>query len=194
MNCRDCGLDKDPFEFPRDRKRKNGLSIYCKQCHVARNRAYRDRVKAGKVKRAAPSEKKCGRCSNTLPIASFGVDRNSADGRANVCKACRRTYHDQYDQTLEGRYRWLKNAARRRRKPFNLTFEEYTSILAAGRCEYCNGPLDTTGGGVDRKDNSQGYEAANLCACCGYCNTLKNRYLTYQEMMKLMESARKKSA
>jgi hypothetical protein len=42
--CPDCGLEKPPEDFPRDRGAKSGRGTYCKVCHNARNRATRKRL------------------------------------------------------------------------------------------------------------------------------------------------------
>lgn len=39
MRCPDCGVEKDPSMFPRDRSAKSGSKSYCKPCHNARTRA-----------------------------------------------------------------------------------------------------------------------------------------------------------
>ena len=38
MICPDCGLEKPPEDFPRNRRTKSGRGVYCKACHNVRNR------------------------------------------------------------------------------------------------------------------------------------------------------------
>ena len=38
MRCPDCGQDKDPGDFPRNRSTKSGRGTYCKLCHNLRTR------------------------------------------------------------------------------------------------------------------------------------------------------------
>jgi hypothetical protein len=38
VRCPDCGEDKPPEQFPRNRNTKTGRATYCKPCHNARNR------------------------------------------------------------------------------------------------------------------------------------------------------------
>ena len=38
MRCPDCGLEKDPEDFPRNRSTRTGRGVYCKPCHNARTR------------------------------------------------------------------------------------------------------------------------------------------------------------
>lgn len=39
MRCPDCGLEKRPDDFPRDRRRHTGRGTHCKPCHNKRTRA-----------------------------------------------------------------------------------------------------------------------------------------------------------
>ena len=38
MRCPDCGEDKPPEEFPRNKRTKSGRGTYCKTCHNRRGR------------------------------------------------------------------------------------------------------------------------------------------------------------
>lgn len=38
LRCRDCGQEKEPEEFPRNRSSASGRGRYCKPCHNARGR------------------------------------------------------------------------------------------------------------------------------------------------------------
>ena len=85
-----------------------------------------------------------------------------------------------------------KNNADGRKIPFNLTFEEFNSLIS-GDCYYCGqSPQIRNGGhfekrkhkdqpdlytnGVDRKDSSDGYTSDNCVSCCSKCNLMKNVY------------------
>jgi hypothetical protein len=48
-------------------------------------------------------------------------------------------------------------------------------------CSYCGGPLPTAGAGLDRLDNSKGYDLDNVVPCCGDCNRLRGDRLTPEE-------------
>lgn len=93
---------------------------------------------------------------------------------------------------LKELYRHYKYNAKRRNLSFNLTVEEFGNITRQP-CTYC-GSLPTQkmfskGGrgyrsyyrdvhpwiynGIDRKDNTRGYELDNCVPCCGTCNWLK---------------------
>ena len=47
MRCPDCGLEKAPEEFPRNRSARSGLGAYCKPCHNARGRESKQRLYGG---------------------------------------------------------------------------------------------------------------------------------------------------
>ena len=47
MRCPQCGLDKPPEDFPRHRGSKTGRHNYCKPCHNARTKLYKQRKHGG---------------------------------------------------------------------------------------------------------------------------------------------------
>lgn len=72
----------------------------------------------------------------------------------------------------------VSEAKRRANKPFTLTFEEF-KVLAEKDCFYCGGYFGKVkfGKGLDRIDNSKGYEAGNVIPACEQCNgTRSNRW------------------
>lgn len=86
-----------------------------------------------------------------------------------------------------------KGAAKRRNISWNLNREQVSSIIFRP-CTYCGCPLsspkiDSQGNligytsGIDRVDNSLGYEEGNVVPCCGSCNKAKGTG-TYQDFMK----------
>lgn len=75
-----------------------------------------------------------------------------------------------YRQKLEGRFSSVKNSAKRRNYPFELTPEEYRSIVSKS-CTYCG--EDEKKIGVDRVDNTKGYTKENSTSCCTTCNMMK---------------------
>ena len=49
--------------------------------------------------------------------------------------------------------------------------------LFDSKCKYCGiKPLGTSGNGIDRFDNDQGYIEGNVVPCCSVCNRAKNSY------------------
>lgn len=79
--------------------------------------------------------------------------------------------------------------ARRRGYAFSLSKEEFFS-LCVSHCHYCgcapSRPLSSTPwilvNGVDRVDNSRGYEVDNAVSCCTICNYLK-REMDYAQFL-----------
>lgn len=84
-------------------------------------------------------------------------------------------------------YRW---GAERRGKPFELTRDEFVSLVSSA-CHYCGiaPSLPTRHGlrlktgivynGIDRVDNNGGYTASNVVPCCETCNRAK-RFMSPQ--------------
>ncbi len=83
-------------------------------------------------------------------------------------------------RSVSGRYIHLRYIAKKRKKDFNISRSEY-EVLLSQPCHYCNGPLNETGSGLDRVDNSQGYVTGNVVPCCRFCNCLKSDSLSYVE-------------
>lgn len=73
-------------------------------------------------------------------------------------------------------------------KEFNLSIEEYKSIISA-RCSYCNSDISNEGGsGLDRVSNDRGFEVGNVNPCCTSCNRRRSRAMdadTFREQSKI---------
>lgn len=86
-------------------------------------------------------------------------------------------------------YKNYKQAAKRREYAFELTLEEFVSIILQP-CHYCGieasltSPLaahkDFKYNGVDRVDNHEGYVLDNCVPCCDICNNSKSTLTTEQ--------------
>lgn len=68
-----------------------------------------------------------------------------------------------------------------------LTFEEYQRAIIPN-CYYCGGFFGktTTGGGLDRVENSKGYTVDNVVSCCHFCNRIKQDLLTANETLQVI--------
>lgn len=96
--------------------------------------------------------------------------------------------------SLTGLINNYKNSAKRKNHIFELTREEFSSIINQN-CFYCNKPpsniIGPTGGkcskewkqlgkifysGIDRMDNTIGYIKSNCLSCCSICNYIKSDY------------------
>jgi len=86
------------------------------------------------------------------------------------------------------RYRRLIHAAKNRNLSFSLTFEQYLCFTARP-CTYCGFKFETAGSGLDRIDNSKGYENDNVTSCCKECNWARGASFTAEEMRSVLGPA-----
>lgn len=79
--CIRCHRGNSINDFPKDKKRKDGLSPYCKSCHsvMAKNK-WREKKEQG--------EKTCAKCKKTKLRFEFGKNRHRKDGLCSYCKSC----------------------------------------------------------------------------------------------------------
>lgn len=85
--CNKCGEMKPLNEFTRDRKRKDGLNLYCRNCK--RSPATMQRLEE---KAAIPEGcKQCAMCKEIKPFETFSRSKGRKDGRHSYCKNCGQT-------------------------------------------------------------------------------------------------------
>jgi hypothetical protein len=120
----------------------------------------------------------------TLTTAKLAANRKNALMRSRPGSLMRQLmYH--YQQS-----------AVRRTIPFSLTEVEF-EILVQGDCFYCGQKPARKyrptrykecylSNGIDRVDNTLGYELANCVPCCKVCNQFKSD-LTQQQMFEIVE-------
>jgi hypothetical protein len=77
-------------------------------------------------------------------------------------------------RTLEGKYVNARSMAKKRGQLFSLTQNDYIKLIEADACYYCSQILPAVGSGLDRIDNTKGYEIENVRPCCIACNRAKN--------------------
>lgn len=90
----------------------------------------------------------------------------------------------------EPRRRWQKLVykCKHENRKLDLTQEKCEELWNKG-CHYCAKSLaDETGCGLDRLNNDLGYTLSNVVPCCGSCNTIRNRFLTHEEMKIAMKA------
>lgn len=73
-------------------------------------------------------------------------------------------------KTVGTRYSVYKSTSKRRNIEFNLTKEQFVELWNKP-CHYCGS--DIVGIGVDRVDNTIGYQVDNIVPCCSWCNRMK---------------------
>jgi hypothetical protein len=96
-------------------------------------------------------------------------------------------------ESVKGRHGSLRRALRRDGTDrldslWDINF--YEALILDRECHYCLGPLDRTGGGLDRIDNNGGHTCYNVVPCCRKCNRIKGHDTSYQEMMLLVPALR----
>ena len=77
------------------------------------------------------------------------------------------------DRTFGRRFYQVKKRAKRIGLGVTLTLETYTALIQGATCFYCEGQIESAGGGLDRKNYKQGYHLWNVVPCCRTCNRLK---------------------
>jgi hypothetical protein len=82
-------------------------------------------------------------------------------------------YAKKNSKTLSQRYYMYKKNAKQRGIEFNISLDNFKNITNK-TCVYCGGLDDYNG--IDRKDNSIGYEFDNIQPCCTVCNMMKRHY------------------
>ncbi|CAL8464099.1 g3634 [Coccomyxa elongata] len=91
--CHGCTVEKEAQHFMPDRRSKDGLMHYCRECCQAGNTsAAVVPRRPGRPPRAANliplTEKACRKCSETKPAEEFPQKKSHPDGRDDYCKAC----------------------------------------------------------------------------------------------------------
>lgn len=76
-----------------------------------------------------------------------------------------------HNHTQKGRYTGIKAQAVTRGYNFDLTFDEFLTFWNKP-CYYCHNKIN--GVGIDRLDNTKGYNLDNCVPCCIICNRAKN--------------------
>jgi hypothetical protein len=87
-----------------------------------------------------------------------------------------------YSHTIGGRWFDARSKAKRRSLVWELTLEYYRDAVENRPCHYCGKVIVCRSCGLDRKDNSKGYVVGNVVPCCWDCNTMKSKFLSYDEM------------
>jgi hypothetical protein len=91
-------------------------------------------------------------------------------------------YKLNHAKTVRGRYLQGRAGAKRRGIAWNITLEEYEPFLKHP-CQYCGGPLNETGVGLDRKNDEPFYSVSNVAPCCRRCNSTFIAGFSYEEKL-----------
>lgn len=143
----------------------------------------------GSVTRISDRRKQglCTTCGKRLVVKTESSDHGFAR-KYTKCDDCRE-YSKKTDSTLASRFSRTRST-RSRLFTWTLTFSEYVEIVSRP-CDYCGLENDTIqSGGLDRLDNSRGYEYGNVVSCCPICNMVRNNIFTPDEMKILGQTVR----
>lgn len=175
-------------------QKAKGLCRYCDRplatetvCEFHRQKKltyrYDDDIKKKRDRRIA--EGKCAyteACLNT-PVPGKMKCREHLDASNQIQKNLYRRQVATGEMSTTWRFSHAASAAKRRGLRWELTLEQYESLLR-DPCGYC-GLHDNnclTGPGLDRKDNDGHYTFKNSIRCCFLCNQAKSDFFTYSEM------------
>jgi hypothetical protein len=89
--------------------------------------------------------------------------------------------YEKFRYSPKARFKYMTRDAAKRGLSCTLPLEQYVSLIA-NNCYYCECPMPRSmGTGLDRIDNSKGYDMGNVLTCCGDCNLLRMHKLTVKE-------------
>lgn len=128
--------------------------------------------------------KLCTKCQRTLRLGAFKRSRMGRWGRSSWCRRCfaqarnRRRYVNGEDAHYKS-----KSHAKRSGMGWSLSKAQHQAMMRLP-CYYCGFPLPKlrAGSGLDRLDNSRGYDRPNVVPCCPVCNVVRRDFFTPQEM------------
>lgn len=153
--CKKCGVDKDESEFY-IKKNKNKFSI-CKVC-----------VRLGVKKyQKDNSEKEKLRMKKYYKNNSKKRKEYSKEYKKKNPECIKMWRKNNKDRST---YINIRNKAKTRNIEFLISFNDFRDIYFDKKCFYCDDRMMT---GLDRIDNSRGYEKNNVIQACSICNKMK---------------------
>lgn len=79
-------------------------------------------------------------------------------------------WRENYYKSPKRRYTIYERSAKIKHIVFSLSFDDFLSLWGKP-CIYCGSPIETIG--IDRVENTIGYELPNIVTCCKICNYMK---------------------
>ena len=144
--CPKCKRILDITFFYKNKLHKYGVNVYCIECE--------------KIRSAEKYLKNGHKSKNPEYNKEYNIKNK------NILLQKRKIYQN----TLNGKYYQYKNGSKNRNIDFDLTLEEF-SLYWQKPCLYCDNNITTIG--LDRKNNSYGYNVSNIVSCCSICNRVK---------------------
>jgi hypothetical protein len=166
--CPKCDKTKPPEDFGKDRSKSDGLHRLCKECIKERSAFYRANLTPEQIQ------------ARKETVARYS---RSARGMENQKKSARKNY-----TSVSGRFNQCRSAQKRNGRSWTLTKEQFASLIS-NHCTYCGGPLPKTSAGLDRLDNTRGYDLDNVTPCCALCNYARRDQFTVDEMKQFIGPA-----
>jgi len=118
--------------------------------------------------------KTCCYCNKELSTDQFWKNRAQRDGLQYRCKICQ--YKGEKEsrkrRPIHMRVKLTRNQAKSRGYDWEIT-EKFAAELVQDNCSYCGSSPDPLNG-IDRIDNTIGYEESNVVSCCRRCNRAKD--------------------
>jgi hypothetical protein len=164
-----------------ERRRKNKLCVQCGRKSYGRELCTIHRSKNNHIRAAQRKERMakglCIFCNQTI-VKGYASCQKHLD------------YNRKHRHTT-GRFAGAKSTAKHRKLSWGIKREDYFNLIHLP-CFYCGMENDTKAGtGLDRKDNTKGYELDNVVGCCGACNIIRGDRFSIEEMKLLGETVRK---
>jgi hypothetical protein len=123
----------------------------------------------------------CAVCERSFPISAFRKRKDVAGSIDPRCKECEAKRRREYYASGAGSYPQARAIAKRTRRDFTLTKEEYDALRTLP-CHYCGWPTLSLGIGLDRLELDGDYTPDNVVSCCVECNFMRGNTFTPDEM------------
>ena len=163
MVCGFCGRD-----FFVSKKRSQEVSHCSRKCYI-------DHAASG-------GTRVCKNCGLPKPDEEFAKHAKDKQIKRRVCIDCFNLQTKEKNRRPLTRWLGQKSRCDKSEQTWKISFAVFESLIVMP-CHYCGGKLNLTGCGLDRKDNSKGYEVDNVVPCCRQCNRVKGHDFTYDEML-----------
>lgn len=174
--CIKCKIYLSIVYFHKEKKSKDGLGAYCKECKKAYAKEHQDKFKKADKKYKDKNRELLKQRSHKF----YYLNRETEIARTKKYNAChsqeRSDYGKKYHKTIPGHFTAYKGNAKSKQRTWSLSLEQF-KVIVTQPCLYC-GDFDSDRHytGIDRVDNTRGYVLDNCVPCCKVCNYMKRNY------------------